>query len=208
MSSFAPHHRLNRRSLLRCGLLAVCAALALGADAARAAPADPLTALERRVEAISQRVASLEEPGPIVPLKADVVVVEKRKRRLTLYRNGRVLHSYRIALGWQPQGRKLREGDGRTPEGTYALDWRNPDSAFHRSIHVSYPNAQDIARARRAGVAPGGQIMIHGLSPRRAPLGPAHAKRDWTEGCIAVTNREIDEIWRLVDDGTPITIRP
>lgn len=141
-------------------------------------------------------------------LKADHVIVEKAKRRLTLWANGRLLRSYRVALGRSPRGPKLREGDGRTPEGMYVLDWRNPDSEYHKSIHISYPGPNDLALASSRGVDPGGLIMIHGLSPMKAPLGPDHAWRDWTDGCIAVTNREIDEIWRLVEDGTPIIIRP
>lgn len=158
--------------------------------------------------------ATLLSPRPsaadamIAALKADHVVVEKAERRLILYRDGRPLRSYRVALGRQPVGAKRRAGDGRTPEGNYVLDWRNAGSRFYKSMHVSYPNAGEVARAHEAGADPGGLIMIHGLSPLKAPLGADHARRDWTEGCIAVTNAEMDEIWRLVDDGTPITIRP
>lgn len=141
-------------------------------------------------------------------LKADKVVVLKRERRLLLLHQGRVVRAYRIALGRNPEGPKVRDGDGRTPEGRYVLDWRNEHSRFHRSIHISYPNAADRARARRLGVRPGGDIMIHGLPGRLANLGPAHARRDWTEGCIAVTNREIDEIWSVIEDGTVIEIHP
>jgi murein L,D-transpeptidase YafK len=141
-------------------------------------------------------------------IKADHVLVEKAKRRLSLWAHGNLLRSYRIALGPRPRGHKRHEGDGRTPEGLYVLDWRNPDSQFYKSIHISYPDPADVARARRLGLDPGGQIMIHGLSPMKAPLGRDHAWRDWTQGCIAVTNREIEEIWTLVQDGTTITIRP
>ncbi len=141
-------------------------------------------------------------------LKADKVLLRKGERRLDLLRGERVLRSYRVALGRAPVGPKRREGDGRTPEGAYLLDWRNPKSRYYRSIHVSYPNAADAKRARAAGVDPGGEIMIHGLPPGRGWLGAAHRRADWTEGCIAVTNDEIDEIWALVEDGTPIEIRP
>lgn len=158
--------------------------------------------LARPAPAGDLRLASL--PG----LKADHVIVEKRKRRLSLWSNGRLLRSYRVALGPTPRGHKRREGDGRTPEGIYILDWRNPNSQFYKSIHISYPGPNDLAHAASRGVDPGGLIMIHGLSPVKAPLGPDHARRDWTQGCIAVTNREIDEIWSLVEDGTPIVIRP
>jgi murein L,D-transpeptidase YafK len=143
-----------------------------------------------------------------VGVKADTVLVLKGERRLLLVRDGHVLESYRIALGRNPVGAKVEEGDGRTPEGRYLLDWRNPGSRFYRSLHISYPNPQDRERARALGVPPGGAIMIHGLSERAALVGAEHVKWDWTEGCIAVTNAEIDRIWRLVDDGTPIEIRP
>lgn len=141
-------------------------------------------------------------------LEADRVVVLKRERRLLLMHRDRILRVYRIALGRNPEGHKVRRGDGRTPEGRYVLDWRNSQSRFYRSIHISYPNAADRARAHRLGVRPGGDIMIHGLPARLAHLGPAHARRDWTEGCIAVSNGEIDEIWRAVEDGTAIEIHP
>ena len=140
--------------------------------------------------------------------KADRVVVLKGARRLMLLRGTRVLRAYRIALGRTPQGAKGAEGDGRTPEGRYVLDWRNPRSRFYRSIHVSYPNDADRARARRLGLSPGGDIMIHGLPKRLDAIGAEHARWDWTEGCVAVSNAEMDEIWTLVADGTVIDIRP
>ncbi len=139
---------------------------------------------------------------------ADLIVVDKSDRVLTLYRHGRVLKSYRVALGSQPIGPKQQAGDGRTPEGRYTIDSRRRDSAFHRALHVSYPNAGDRKAARRRGVSPGGDIMIHGLKNGMGALGPLHRLSDWTRGCIAVTNDEIEEIWRVVPDGTPIEIRP
>jgi len=144
----------------------------------------------------------------LVPAKADRVVVLKEKRELQLLAGSQTLRSYRVALGFAPDGPKRRSGDGRTPEGTYTLDWRNPNSEFYRSIHISYPAPSDRERARRLGVAPGGDIMIHGLPNGREWIGEEHARFDWTEGCIAVTNAEMDEIWAMVDDGTPIEIRP
>lgn len=141
-------------------------------------------------------------------VQVDRVLVHKGERRLELLQGDRVLRSYGIALGREPVGPKRREGDGRTPEGAYLLDWRNPESRYHRSIHVSYPNAADRRHARVRGVDPGGEIMIHGLPPGRGWLGAAHRRADWTEGCIAVTNDEMDEIWALVGDGTVIEIRP
>ena len=140
--------------------------------------------------------------------KADKVLVLKGERHLVLLSRGKVLKSYRIALGRQPEGHKTREGDSRTPEGHYLIDWRNPNSRFHLSLHISYPNDEDRAAASRAGVPPGGDIMIHGLPNGLGGLGKAHRLKDWTDGCIAVTNEEMEEIWRRVDDGTPIEIRP
>ena len=134
--------------------------------------------------------------------QADQIVVNKARRELLLLRGESVLRVYRIALGREPVLPKLQEGDGRTPEGRYTIDWRNPKSKYHLSLHISYPEDRDIARAMQAGVDPGGDIMIHGLKDGILPDG------DWTQGCIAVTDREMDEIWSLVPDGTPIVIGP
>ena len=141
-------------------------------------------------------------------LKADRVVVDKSERRLLLLRNGKIIRSFRVALGRNPVGPKTREGDGRTPEGRYVLDWRNNQSRFYRSIHVSYPNPSDRQRAQQAGAPPGGAIMIHGLPNGRGSIGADHARWDWTDGCIAVTNAEMDEIWARIDNGVAIEIRP
>lgn len=140
--------------------------------------------------------------------RADQVLLLKHERRLLLLQDGTVLREYRVALGPQPRGHKQREGDGRTPEGFYRLDWRNPRSRFHLSLHVSYPDANDEASARTAGHPAGGAIMIHGLRNGSGWLGRLHRLSDWTQGCIAVTNTEIAEIWRVVADGTPIELRP
>jgi murein L,D-transpeptidase YafK len=136
------------------------------------------------------------------------VLVEKREHSLTLLDHGKVLKKYRVAFGGDPIGAKARQGDHKTPEGMYQLDRRNAHSRFYRSIHISYPNAQDRARAHEAGVAAGGDVMIHGLPNGYGWLGSGHRARDWTDGCIAVTNAEMDEIWNAVPDGTPIEIRP
>lgn len=141
-------------------------------------------------------------------LKADKIVVMKSERRLYLLRDGEILKSYRVALGRQPRGTKLYEGDGRTPEGAYRVVAFNPDSRFYRSIRVSYPNDADRARARALGQSAGGDIMIHGLAPERRQFGGEHWLYNWTSGCIAVTDKEIDEIWQRVEVGTPIEIRP
>jgi murein L,D-transpeptidase YafK len=139
---------------------------------------------------------------------ADRVVVLKADRTMTLYRGEQALKTYKIALGRNPVGPKEREGDGRTPEGVYAIDGRNTQSAFHRSLHVSYPNADDRRRAAGLHVRPGGAIMIHGLPNGFGALGAAHRLHDWTDGCIAVTDDEIEEIWRMVPNGARIEIRP
>ncbi|MBP5352448.1 MAG: L,D-transpeptidase family protein [Alphaproteobacteria bacterium] len=142
--------------------------------------------------------------------KADAIVVDKGARKLSLYHNGQLLKSYKIALGSHPQGHKHQEGDGKTPEGMYQIVWHNPKSAYHKSLRISYPNERDLAYAKTHGVAAGGDIMIHGF-PNRAPASLfrfVHAIHDWTAGCIAVTNDEIDEIWNAVADGTSVLIRP
>ncbi len=141
---------------------------------------------------------------------ADQMVVEKSKRRLILIQDGEVLREYRIRLGERPRGHKVREGDERTPEGNYFLDWRNSNSRFYKSIHISYPNELDIRIARRRGYGPGGMIMIHGQPNdiRSDKFKKRYLSRDWTNGCIAVQNHEMDEILRLVRYGTPIKIRP
>ncbi len=139
---------------------------------------------------------------------ADRILVEKAARTLSLFKDGAVLKSYHVALGREPVGPKEREGDGRTPEGSYVIAGRKEDSAFHRALRISYPNEADLARAQAAGESPGGDIMIHGLKNGLGWLGRLHTRSDWTEGCIAVTNEEIEEIWRAVPDSTPVEIRP
>ena len=140
--------------------------------------------------------------------KADLVRVDKSERRLELLHKGTVLRSYRVALGNAPEGHKREEGDERTPEGRYVLDWRNPGSSFHKSIHISYPNAADRAAAKAAGRDPGGLIMIHGQPNGFGWWSWLLQLVDWTDGCIAVTDAEMDEIWTMVDNGTPIEITP
>lgn len=140
--------------------------------------------------------------------RADMVRVVKAARRLELLRGDEVIRSYEVSLGAAPEGHKLREGDERTPEGRYVIDWRNDSSIAHLSLHISYPNAEDTARAAAEGVSPGGNIMIHGILNGWGMLGGLHRVWDWTNGCIAVTNAEMREIWALVPNGTPIEILP
>ncbi|MDQ2694969.1 MAG: L,D-transpeptidase family protein [Pseudomonadota bacterium] len=144
---------------------------------------------------------------PVSLPAADWVVVVKSARTLSLLRDGQVIKTYPVALGRNPVGHKIREGDGRTPEGRYVLDWRNPNSRFHLSLHISYPNAADRRHAQALGVSPGGDIMIHGQPNGLGWLG-IMPQRDWTEGCIAVTNSAMEEIWAAVAEGTPIDILP
>lgn len=133
--------------------------------------------------------------------RADRILVDKSERRMQLLRKGRVIRSYPILLGDAPAGHKTTQGDERTPEGEYRISGRNPNSRFHLSLRISYPNAADRTQARRRGVDPGGDIFIHGGN---TPLFPF----DWTDGCIAVSDRQIEEIWSLVPTGIPIRIKP
>jgi murein L,D-transpeptidase YafK len=151
--------------------------------------------------------ASAEDHSPST-LQADRVLVVKSRRTLALLNHGRIIKTYKVALGGNPHGAKTRQGDHKTPEGVYVLDRRNEHSQYYRSIHISYPNAEDRGRARKLGVTPGGDVMLHGLPNGYGWIGNGHRARDWTDGCIAVTNEEMDEIWRAVPDGTPIEIRP
>ncbi|WAX94687.1 L,D-transpeptidase family protein [Aminobacter sp. NyZ550] len=138
----------------------------------------------------------------------DLVRVDKSERLLELLSGDKVVRSYAVALGANPVGHKRQEGDERTPEGRYVLDWRNPESAFTKSIHISYPDANDKAAAKRAGVDPGGMIMIHGQSKGFGWWSWLMQMFDWTNGCIAVTDEDMAEIWKMVENGTPIEINP
>ena len=133
---------------------------------------------------------------------ADMVVIFKSSRRLVLYSNGRPFRDYNIGLGWAPTGDKEFEGDGRTPEGSYYINRRNPNSAYHLSLGISYPDPNPVAAAAADGRDPGGDIFIHG------GLGKRRQRGDWTAGCIAVSDREIEEIWQLVPDGALVVIQP
>lgn len=153
---------------------------------------------------LSQASVPVAGDGRIV----DKVLVVKSERKLHLLSKGQPLKSYKVSLGKQPRGPKLREGDQRTPEGLYWLDWRKASDKFNLSMHISYPNARDQARARTEGVSPGSMIMLHGT-----PLDDHYPEwyfhgLDWTEGCIAMRNDDMREVWSLVRDGTLIEIRP
>ena len=161
-------------------------------------------------------------PTPTIPIPAaadwaidlpgdflvDSIVVEKGERRMTVFYRGVPVRRYRVALGRNPVGDKMAIGDYRTPEGMFYISGRNPFSKFYKSLAISYPDSAHIERAAELGVSPGGNIMIHGLPPHQAQLGSAHVLADWTEGCIAVTNEEIDELWRAVEAWSAIEIKP
>jgi murein L,D-transpeptidase YafK len=139
---------------------------------------------------------------------ADRVLVSKGQHTLTLFRNGQAIRVYHVALGRNPDGTKTREGDHKTPEGNYALDSKNARRRFHLSMHVSYPNEQDRERAAKLHVAPGGNIMVHGIKNGFGWLGRLHRLVDWTDGCVALTNPEMEQFARLVPEGTPIQLKP
>jgi murein L,D-transpeptidase YafK len=148
-------------------------------------------------------------PQNVLPpgTKIDRIVVEKSARKLSVQRGGKILKSYRVALGPNPIGPKEQEGDMKTPEGIYIVDSRKPDSDYHLALHISYPSAADDARAAARGVSAGSDIMIHGL-PNGHVSDVFHPTIDWTAGCIAVTDVEIEELWRVTPDGTAIEIKP
>ena len=186
------------------------------------APDDSTRALGRPVSApvsapISAPVAvpmpaPIAAPAPVVTrshtsFAADSLVVEKVAHRLTLYYHGAPVRTYLVALG-NPVGDKERRGDRRTPVGIYHIDYRNAQSQFHLALHISYPDERHAARAHAAGWSPGGDLMIHGLPNGQGDVGPDHRQDDWTNGCVAVTDEEIEEIWRAVPDGAVVEIKP
>jgi L,D-peptidoglycan transpeptidase YkuD (ErfK/YbiS/YcfS/YnhG family) len=161
-----------------------------------------IISLQEKIETLEQKIFGLRtEP-------ADKVLIEKKERGLTLLSKSEVIKTYKIALGGDPVGPKERQGDNKTPEGTYIIDSRNRDSGYHLSLHISYPNEKDKMRAKDLGVSAGGDIMIHGIKNGLAWIGGSHAEVDWTKGCIAVTDEEMEEIYKLVPNGTIVEIRP
>jgi murein L,D-transpeptidase YafK len=163
---------------------------------------EEIVIMQKKIEALEQKIfATRREP-------ADKILIEKKERRLTLFSKGEVLKTYKIALGGNPNGPKERQGDNKTPEGTYFIDSRNKDSRYHLSLHISYPSEKDKKRAKELGFSPGGDIMIHGVKNSFSWVGDLHKEIDWTKGCIAVTDEEIEEIEKLVPNGTIVEIRP
>lgn len=175
-----------------------------------------ITTLQKKIESLEREVKSKEnemvtlqqEVFAIQNGPADKILIEKKERRLTLISKGKVLKTYKIALGGNPDGPKERQGDNKTPEGTYIIDSRNKDSRYHLSLHISYPNEKDKKRAKELGVSPGGDIMIHGIKNGFSWAGDLHTEVDWTKGCIAVTDEGIEEIDKLAPNGTIVEIRP
>lgn len=138
----------------------------------------------------------------------DKIIVEKSKRRLSLYSNDQLIKTYKISLGRNPKGDKEFEGDKKTPEGQYVINDKNPNSGYYKNLGISYPNKHDIEQAEKLGKKPGGQIKIHGLKNGLRWVGKVHLLMDWTAGCIALTNKDIDELYDVVKIGTPIEIKP
>ncbi|MCB1465038.1 MAG: L,D-transpeptidase family protein [Nitratireductor sp.] len=148
------------------------------------------------------------QSSPALAQTVDLVRVHKADRRLELLAGEKVLRTFPVALGGAPVGHKHRQGDERTPEGRYVLDWRNAASGFHKSIHIDYPNADDRRAARSRNEDPGGMIMIHGQKNGFGWAAWLVQELNWTDGCIALTNGDMDEVWGMVKNGTPIEILP
>ena len=155
----------------------------------------------------AQEIEEINKTKPVTTIE-----VFKQQWQLKLKHHDQIIRSYPIRLGFNPMGHKQFEGDGKTPEGTYTIDWRNPQSAYYKSLHISYPNPNDLTYAKQRQKSAGGDVMIHGTVPTPATAFPASStympRKDWTLGCIAVTNADMDEIWQLVKNGTQIIIHP
>jgi hypothetical protein len=213
----------SHRAVRRCAALIPAVLLGLGLPAlpSWAAPGDSVETAARVATTVvepssgadtlsggeGQAVSGLTIPIVTMP-QADEVIVHKGERRLYLMRHGQVLRSYRVALGLDPQGPKERAGDFRTPEGHYLLTRRNPRSDYFLSIQVSYPNEDDVRRAQREHMDPGGSIMVHGLPNTLSHKPTYYSKSDWTDGCIALSDSDMVEVWLMTRDNTPIEILP
>lgn len=177
----------------------------------------PLHLLHRTVPALLAALAFLfafsgpatsTELSPVSDAVVDRIIIEKSKRTMTLLKQGNEVRTYKVALGRNPIGPKIRKGDQKTPEGLYYVDYKVHNSVYHRALHLNYPNQDDIERARSLGVTPGNSIMIHGMKEDKLWMGDVQYLFDWTNGCIALTNREIEEVWVLVSPWTPVEIKP
>lgn len=152
-------------------------------------------------------LVSVASFATIMP-KADLVVVKKSQYSLTLYSKGVALKRYWVALGPNPKGAKMREGDNRTPEGRYLLDYKKTDSKYYKAFHISYPSVADIKRAQKMGVNPGSQVLLHGQRKGSVMSDQMLQRSNWTNGCIALINADMEEVWESVAPGTPIEIYP
>jgi murein L,D-transpeptidase YafK len=184
------------------GLLLYAAVQAAPVPVFSGLPADTVRGVVRLA---GSPASALDAPAPAY---ADSMVLDKSDRRLSLFARGVLVKQYIVALGRNPVGDKKSRGDGRTPEGMFTIEGHNPQSKYHLALRISYPDAAHRAAARRRGVAPGGDIMIHGLPDAFASVGALHRQQDWTEGCIALTNAEIEQIYRAVPNGARILIKP
>jgi len=155
--------------------------------------------------ALTEALPAQQHPAP---QKADAILILKKDHLMELLAGGKVIRTYKVALGQGGLAPKVRQGDARTPEGHYSIDAKYTATHYHKALHISYPDAEDRKRAAKLGVSPGGSILIHGLPNGQGYVGAAHRLYDWTLGCVAVTDEEIDEIWELVPVGTPVEIRP
>ena len=194
---------LRNTSLMRWLLAALCLSFAVTCQAAvvmtiNGKPVDKEQVL--KPPQASQRTSASKS--------VDKILVIKSARRLELISDGKVIRRYRISLGKQPKGPKLQEGDKRTPEGLYWVDWRKRSDKFNLAMHINYPNISDAAKARREGVNPGSMIMIHGTPDSEDNPEELFHTLDWTDGCIAMKNYEMREVWNMVKDGTMVEIRP
>ncbi|HMC54228.1 MAG TPA: L,D-transpeptidase family protein [Gemmatimonadaceae bacterium] len=184
------------------GLLLYAAVQAAPVATVAGLPDDTVRAV---VHLAGSPASALNAPAPAF---ADSLVLDKSERRLALFSHGLLVKEYIVALGRNPVGDKLSRGDGRTPEGVFTIEGRNPQSKYHLALRISYPDAAHRTVAQRRGVSAGGDIMIHGLPDAFATVGALHRQQDWTEGCVALTNQEIEEIYRAVPDGARILIKP
>lgn len=164
----------------------------------------------RKSTAVALLAAALVAACPAVSLaeKADLVRVNKSEGKLYLLKSGKTFAGFPVVFGAQPKGHKQQEGDERTPEGRYVLDYKKADSGYFKAIHISYPNAQDVARAKQRGISPGGAVMIHGQKNGLGWLSPVAQLVNWTNGCIALSNKDMQVVWEAVDAGTPIEVEP
>lgn len=183
--------------------LSILLALPLGACAVTSSEYSAIDSCLDGGKAWNYRAGKCEasDTGPV-----DLIRVDKSTHLMTVYRRGRPVREFRVAIGRGDPGPKKQQGDGRVPEGSYRITAHNPNSAFHLSLRIGYPTAEQIAAAAKRGVNPGGDIMIHGLPNDRGWIGSRHTSVDWTEGCVAVTNREMDWLYSAVKDGTPVVI--